>query len=168
MPRSLRARCLPDSIREFRAAARERFQDGVTAAAGERRTAALYLWGYAAEMTLKAAYFALLGFAETRTITPADLRAAVAAGQALGVPWPAGGQGHNLRAWAQLIVTVRAATPALAYANPGFGLEIMDRGQRLGRLWAETLRYHKNVAYAHEVRQVRQAVEWLLAHSRVL
>ena len=60
MPRGLRARCQPDSIREFRAAARQRFQDGLTAAAGERRTAAIYLWGYAAEMTLKAAYFALL------------------------------------------------------------------------------------------------------------
>ena len=38
-------------------------------------------------------------------------------------------------------------------------------GQRIGQLWRETLRYHKNRAYLYEVRQVREATEWLLVNS---
>ena len=76
MPRKLLNRCAPDSIREFRAAARQRFEDGRALAMADRRTTAIYLWGYSAEMTLKAAYFAVIRFAETRTITLPDLRAA--------------------------------------------------------------------------------------------
>ena len=38
----------PDTIAEFLASAQERFRDGVTLAERGRRTAAIYLWGYAA------------------------------------------------------------------------------------------------------------------------
>ena len=50
MPKPLLSRLQPDSIAEFRAAARQRFLDGEVAAANDRRTVAVYLWGYAAEM----------------------------------------------------------------------------------------------------------------------
>ncbi len=56
---------------------------------------------------------------------------------------------------------------AVPYAL-SFGLELQKRGQRIGQLWSETLRYHKNIAYPHEVRQVREAVAWLLVNSDVL
>jgi hypothetical protein len=168
MPRSLLNRCLPDSIREFRTAARQRFLDGVSAAASGRRTAAIYLWGYTAEMTLKAAYFTVIGFAETQVITSADLMAAINTGRWMGIAWPPRGQGHNLRAWAELLVLTRAATPGMAYATPGFGIEVQRRGQRLEHLWSETLRYHKNIAYLYEVRQVQEVAEWLLVHSLAL
>ncbi len=69
MPRRLIDRCQPDCIREFRLAARQRFDDALVLAASGRRTGAIYLWGYTAEMTLKAAYFSLIGMAETDTIT---------------------------------------------------------------------------------------------------
>jgi hypothetical protein len=68
MPRRLLERCPPDSIREFRASARQRFDDGLVLAGGGQRTAAIYLWGYTAEMTLKAAYFSLIALAETAVI----------------------------------------------------------------------------------------------------
>ncbi len=64
MPRRLLDRCNDDSLREFRAAARQRFNDALVLAANGRRTGAIYLWGYAVEMTLKAAYFSM-----TRLIT---------------------------------------------------------------------------------------------------
>jgi hypothetical protein len=97
MPTRLPDRCLPDSIQEFRAAARQRFRDGEVLEAAGRRTAAIYLWGYVAEMTLKASYFDVLGFPETQTITPADLRAAAAAAPGLGVVWPAPTRFHDVR-----------------------------------------------------------------------
>jgi hypothetical protein len=169
MPRRLLDRCQPDSIREFRASARQRFDDALSLAAAGRRTGAIYLWGYSAEMTLKAAYFALLGLPETAVLTWAGrIQPAIHRGrQTLGIAWPYPGQGHNVRAWAELLVAERALAPATAYAPP-FALDVQRRGQRVGQLWRETLRYHKNFAYGYEVRQVREAAEWLLVNSDAL
>ena len=68
MPKRLPDRCQPDSIREFQASARQRYNDGVAAAATGRSLAAIYLWGYAAEMVLKAAYFSAMGFEPDNTL----------------------------------------------------------------------------------------------------
>jgi hypothetical protein len=167
MPRRLLDRCAPDSIAEFRAGARQRFDDAVALQNRGRRTGAIYLWGYAAEMTLKAAYFTLLGRAETQALSwTADILPAINRGRtALGIAWPIQGQGHNVRAWAELLVLERAANTAWAYPTAAFAVAVQRAGQRFEPLWRETLRYHKNIAYPHEVRQVREAAEWLLTHS---
>lgn len=168
MPRRLLDRCHPDSIREFRAAARQRFDDGVSLSAAGQRTGAIYLWGYTAEMTLKAAYFSLIGLAETAVVTwNAHLRPAINRGRAMGIAWPPQGAGHNVRAWAELLVAARALGPATALAPP-LALDVQRRGQRIEQLWSETLRYRKNYAYLYEVRQIREAAEWLLVNSDIL
>ena len=170
MPRRLLARCQPDSIREFRVAARRRYDDGLVAAGGGRGLAAIYLWGYAAEMTLKAAYFSAVSIGETTRIEmSAHINPAINLGRALAIPWPTGGQGHNIRAWAELRVLERAThpDPAIAY-TAAFGRAVQANGQRISQLWNETLRYHKNVPYTFEIRQIREAAEWLLVHSELL
>ena len=116
-------------------------------------------------MTLKAAYFALLGLADTDAITwNAHLQPAIQRGRGLGVAWPARGAGHNVRAWAELLVAVRALSPVTAWPSP-FDRDVQRCGQRIEQLWRETLRYCKNDAYLFEMRQVREAAEWLLVHS---
>jgi hypothetical protein len=168
MPRRLLDRCQPDSIREFRAAARRRFEDALELAGQGRRTGAIYLWGYTAEMTLKAAYFALLGLADTAVLTwNGNLRPAINRGRAMGIAWLPEGAGHNVRAWGELLVAVRALSPVTAF-TPSFGLEVQRRGQRIEQLWRETLRYRKNHAYPFEMRQVREAAEWLLVNASAL
>lgn len=165
MPRRLLDRCQPDSIREFRASARQRFDDALSLAVTGHRTGAIYLFGYTAEMTLKAAYFSLIGLAETYPITwTSDLKPAIDQGRNRGITWPKHGAGHNVRAWAELLVAERNQSATTAYAL-SFGLEVQRQGQRIGELWRETLRYHKNVAYLHELRQVRESAEWLLVNS---
>lgn len=169
VPKRLRDRWQPDSIREFRAAARQRFNDGLALAGQGRRSGAVYMWGYCAEMTLKAAYFTLTGVPETTVITvPGHITPAVNHGRNIRmIAWPHQGQGHNVRAWAELLVAERAARPGFAYAA-AVGRQVQACGQRIGLLWSETLRYHKNVAYEYEMRQVREAAEWLLANSNIL
>lgn len=167
MPRRLLDLCQPDSIREFRASARERYDDGLALAAAGRRTGAIYLWGYAAEMILKGAYFTFQIVPEVDVITvQGHIQGAINKAQAtpLLIAWPKTGAGHNVRAWAELLVAERALTPATAYAPP-FGQEVQRCGQQVGQLWREFLRYHKNFAYRYEVRQVREAVEWLLVNA---
>jgi len=169
MPRRLLDRCQPDSIREFRASAHTRYHDGLRLALDGRRTGAIYLWGYTAEMVLKASYFSTIGIAENQPLTwGAHIRPAIITGrQQFQILWPNEGQGHNVRAWAELLVAARALAPAGAYPQD-FGLQIQRCGQRIGQLWRETLRYHKNRAYLHEMTQVREAAEWLLVSSNHL
>jgi hypothetical protein len=167
MPRRLIDRCRPESIREFRASARQRYNDGLALAGAGNRTAAIYLWGYAAEMTLKAAYFSLFGLAEGDVITvTGHMHPAINRGRLppLSIAWPTLGAGHNVRSWAELLVGVRALAAATVY-GPAFATQVQACGQRIWQLWRETLRYHKNRAYLYEVRQVREGTAWLLANS---
>ena len=119
-------------------------------------------------MTLKAAYFDAKGFGVDQAITREDLNQAVSFGSGQGISWPKQGRLHNLRCWAETLVILRSSIPDPAYLRPGFGIEVVRRGQRLDLLWSESLRYHKNVAYGHEVRRVKNAVEWLLVHSSLI
>lgn len=167
MPKPLLQRCSPDSIQEFRLAAQKRYNDGLILAAQGRRTAAIYLWGYVIEMTLKAAYFSLIGKGLKDPITWGnDLYPAIQTAKAQGIAWPGSGAGHNVLAWAEWLILSRA-NQGQAYTSD-FNLDIQSQAQRAYTLWRETLRYHKNVAYPAEVRQMNTAAEWFLANSRSL
>lgn len=168
MPRRLPDRWQAECIREFRASARQRFDDAFALAAAGRRTGAIYLWGYCAEMILKAAYFSVLGVGESDLITlTAHLFPAIDRGRTtFHIAWPRPGQGHNILAWAELLIAERVSL-ALDYPAP-FAEQVQRQGQRIGRLWSETLRYHKNVAYLHEVTQVRESAEWFLGNANFL
>ena len=170
MPKRLPDRCRPDSIREFSASAIQRYHDGLVAAAGGRDLAAIYLWGYGAEMIVKAAYFTLTNVAEGDPLSmSAHLYPAIQLGRGLGIAWPQSGAGHNVRAWAELLVLERSTHPISMMAYPaGFGERVQACGQRVSQLWNETLRYHKNKPYSYEVAQMRAAVEWLIQHSNNL
>ena len=61
--------------------------------------------------------------------------------------------------------TSRVSTPGLAYADPTFGSQVTAKAQALYGLWRETIRYHKNIAYFHEMARARDAAEWLLIRS---
>ncbi len=169
MPKRLRDRWQPDSIREFRAAARHRFDDGLELAGRGRRTGAIYMWGYCAEMLLKAAYFSLTGVSETATLTvTTDINPAINHGKTThGIAWATQGQGHDVRSWAELLVLERASMVGKAYP-PDVGRQVQLCGQRIGLHWSESLRYHKNIAYEFEMKEVREAAEWLLANSDLL
>ena len=161
MPRRLPDRFQSDSILEFRAAARQRSLDAIMLEAAGRRTAAVYLWGYVAEMILKAAFFEVSGFSNIQAITINDLRT--------GLRTWAGAVSHSnlhhLGLWAEALVTLRASKPGLAYADPALGSQVTAKAHSLYALWRETIRYHKNTAYRHEIAQARDAAEWLLIRS---
>jgi hypothetical protein len=161
MPKSLIHRLRADCIREFRAAAHQRYLDGFTLAGQGRRTAAIYLWGYTAEMTLKAAYFRAVGFDSLQSIGKADLKSGQDFAKLYGIPF---GGFHDVSGWAGVIVTYRAAN-GLSYPQPGFANEVLTQVAIVARHWKEVIRYHKNTAYRFEMVQVADAVEWFLIHS---
>src|SRR5947209_15425997 len=100
VPKRLLQRWRPECIREFRATARLRYDDGLSLAAQGRRTGAIYMWGYCAEMTLKAAYFSLSLTVTTPITWSGHLQPAIHHGRTVRmISWPNQGAGHNVRAW---------------------------------------------------------------------
>ncbi len=127
-----------------------------------RGLVAIYLWGYAAEMTLKAAYFSRVKqFGDSAKITMRDINTEIDSGRKHGIHWPNRGQGHNVRAWAESLVAARrhGSTPVYTLR---FASMVQANALLVSRLWSETLRYRVNVPYAHEIRQVQSAANWFL------
>lgn len=168
MPKLLVDRFTDDTIRQFRAAARIRNEDAWRLSAAGRGAAAIYLWGYVAEMTLKAAWFELAGFAPDQAVGPRDLRAAVKLAETTyGIHWPVQGRLHAVWHWAQLVTLHRMAAVG-GYADPSFATAVVDYSRWVHERWRETLRYKKNRPYSFEVRMVAESAGWLLANFRRL
>jgi hypothetical protein len=159
MPPRLLDRCRPDSINGYRRAVVERRSDVHALISQQRRTAAIYLCGYIAEMILKAAYFNVIGLAGDDEITTGRFREAQETSDSLGLTWD--GNYHNLLAWAELIVQLRQVTPNQEYPDPDFGTMLLNECATIQSLWNVFLRYRPNQATEGELQQVFQAMEWL-------
>jgi hypothetical protein len=167
MPKSLLNRFAVECIGEFRQSADVRHQEGLALAAAGFGTGAIYLWGYAVEMTLKAAYFRLIGFGPADPIHLSDLRTALGhspASTASSLGMTPTGNLHDIAGWGQLITLYRRANGP-AYPSVDLERQIRRATAYAGGLWRETIRYHKNRAYAHEVEGMRAATAWVLEHS---
>lgn len=169
MPRRLIARCHKvDSIDEFYAAALKRFGEGISLATQGRSTGAIYLFGYVAEMLVKAAYFRLDGHSRGQEISlHNDLRRAVQRGKnEHQVIWPKAHAMHSVRGWAELLILERVSRNQ-AFSGV-FAQAIQHHSLVIEQHWSVVLRYRKNVAYRHEVERVRTATEWFVINSREL
>jgi len=162
MPKRLVDRLGTESIRGFRSAAEVRLADGDALALAGHRTGAIYLWGYAAEMCLKAWYFEVIAFDRRRRIVMADFRSADGRAKSLGTKNL--GKFHGLVAWAELI---RAECSYLVrpLAN-WFGNQLIAVAQKVQLVWCVDLRYHDNVASAREALLTREAVGWIVKRSQ--
>ncbi len=163
LPKLLVNRLGDDTITEFRAAAQIRNEDARQLADSGRTTAAVYLWGYAAEMTLKAAWFSLLGTPSNTPIPRKDLHAAMdMAKRTYGIQWKGGL--HNLLHWAELLVEHRIGL-GRRYPDRRFEIEVVSRSRQIYERWRETLRYKTNRPYPAELRVVSESAVWLLSNA---
>ncbi|OHB69676.1 MAG: hypothetical protein A2V70_16355 [Planctomycetes bacterium RBG_13_63_9] len=163
MPKLLVNRFTDDSVGQFRVAAHIRNEDAWHLATSGRGAAAIYLWGYAAEMTVKAAWFDLIGFPESKTISTSDLRKAIeVAKNDYGISWRHGL--HNIVHWAELLIEHRIHL-GQSYPNPCFGSEVVKNCLRVHERWRVILRYKKNQAYPFEVHAVAVSTQWLLSNA---
>src|SRR5258708_27457400 len=97
-----------DSIVQFELAAVQRFEEATLLYYGSRQYAAIYLYGYAVEMWLKAAYFHNEGIIGNLSgpVTRVDRDRAWAQRSAAGAPAGAANQ-HDVEVWARLLIYVR-------------------------------------------------------------
>lgn len=142
-------------------AAEQRFWDGLTLATGGagHETGAIYLFGYAAEMLLKTAYFQVIGVPPSRNIAP-HLAAA-----RRDASWR-GGNLHNLQSWFALLNDARAiqgnSWDAVTAATVERHVLIVASH------WREFLRYTSLSAADAELEEVLTSVDWLLGNSEIL
>src|SRR5436190_1788620 len=129
------------SIREFRTAARLRYQEGRRLAVAGDRLAAIYLWGYSAEMLLKAAYFRLKGWLPANPISMTDLTQARSyAVNHLGLQWSS--NLHDLTRWRELLIEERKLR-MIPY-QAAFSRSLNARVNHIYLNWREHLRYRTN------------------------
>ncbi|MGA2060083.1 MAG: hypothetical protein ABSG67_06350 [Thermoguttaceae bacterium] len=166
MPRLLVERFTEDSISQFRASAVIRNQDAWELYYRDRFSAAIYLWGYAVEMTLKSAWFSnVLDYADNYHIEPKNLyQARDLAQKQYNTYW---NNLHDIEGWAKLIISHRMAI-GRAYINQNFSLQVVMQSQNIYSRWREILRYKKNRAYHFEAIIIAESTGWFLSNSAVL
>jgi len=118
-------------------------------------------------MTLKAAYFRLIKFAPARPITLLDLNDALKTAVKFRIHWPPGGKLHNIECWALLLVAHRHFL-GVPYKALDFQQRLLGDARTIYQGWRESIRYHKNIAYPHELERIAKAAEWLIANASKL
>jgi len=145
------------TITRFRAAAGARYGEARRLETEGYRLGAIYLFGYSAEMLLKAAYFRVRGFAANATITLQHLVDARQQARSAGLVWT--GNLHDLSGWARLLTHERE-TRGSPYTSR-YGNQLLSQVNSISQHWREWLRYHDMTPYAGEVVTVRSAATWL-------
>lgn len=144
-------------------AAEERFYDGLDLATGRegRRMGAIYLFGYVAEMLLKAASAREGGLGETDNIVENWLCQARKHAQ-----WTKGANLHDLVSWLTLLLHQRKARGVPL--DSAFAGNLQKHILTLASHWQETLRYKYTGAEEAELDEVFQSVDWLVANRHAL
>jgi hypothetical protein len=154
---------MPDTLQSFERARRERFWDGGALWVAQRLHGSVYMLGYHAEMTLKCAYFRLLGVALTSQL---DIRTgALHAKKALGVKTP-DENFHSVRFWRHAILALR--NDKNSPLNAALEADLIAYVDAVYGRWRVEMRYQVAQTAAPDVEAVAGAVDWLDLHYRDL
>jgi hypothetical protein len=160
----LMARLQPDdSIAQFELAARQRYEEASLLYFGRRPYASIYLYGYAIEMWLKAAYFHNEGVIAqvTDAIGRADRDRAWAQRAAANSPTAPGTNQHNLVAWGYLLIYIRRTAGIHPPYIPLIESTLQNYTATAYDHWNVEMRYqHVDPVLATEVAAVRNVADW--------
>lgn len=157
MTKSLADRLGPDTIHRFQQSAPKRLEEG-DLLSREHPLAAIYLYGYAAEMVLKAAYFKNLGYGSIAEIDR-DARNRAAALARLHRFMDR--EPHDVLGWARLLVWDKQNLHKPAYGAKMSKL-IVAMASTVYDNWRPQMRYRNISPSPATVSVVRGAVDWLL------
>jgi hypothetical protein len=147
------------TLSDFEAARQERLWDGISLWCDGRPQGGIYLVGYHAEITLKAAYFRQRGFLSHQTIDDPHQRELVkTTARGLGVITPPESL-HSLRFWRDLLIRdrIRAGTPL----PPQIEIELTSHVDTLYSLWKVEMRYASPIHNIRHLETAMVAANWL-------
>jgi hypothetical protein len=151
-----------DTIAHLEAAARQRFEEASLLYYGRRTYAAIYLYGYAIEMWLKAAYFHNEGIiaAFTDPISRVDRDRAWSQRIAAGAPNRSTNH-HDIAIWADLLIYIRQTAGIYPPYVPLTITTLRNYAAIAYDHWNEEMRYqHLDPVHAVEVDEMRRVAEW--------
>jgi len=159
----LRDRLPQETLAGLELARKERFNDGYHLAVDERRMGAIYLLGYAVEMTLKSAYFRWIEPTEPGLpLGPERLQTARAhARDILGIIVPDESY-HSPLFWAHLIVARRENDSSPLDVTLASAL--IASAQCVWSNWKVSMRYHGDISTEGELYSVFREAEWMHTH----
>lgn len=147
------------SVGEFEVAGMDRLRDGLALARQGRKAGAVYLLGYAAEITLKCMYYRAWGYRSSDRVDRSTLRTTASLGnRELGVTVNHEGY-HSPLFWAHMVVEIHRAfdTPL----NPGLSRALIAVAQRVSSNWSPTMRYIRDRVTVAYVRSVVADTLWI-------
>jgi hypothetical protein len=149
-----------DSIAQFEIAALQRFEEATLLVYGLRAYSAVYLYGYAIEMWLKAAYFHNEGVIANinSPVTDADRARAWAQRVAAGAPARRTNQ-HDVEIWAHLLIYIRRTAGIHAPYIPLIESTLLNYSAGLRDHWNVEMRYQHAPVQPVEVNSVRTVAE---------
>jgi hypothetical protein len=147
-----------DCIQEYEQARSDRLCDGTSLWSWDRDPGAVYILGYAAEITLKCAYFRFSGFTIAQPIGHAELHTEKARAPLLGVTVPHEGF-HSVKFWGELLVArrrvrARALPPALEAVLRAAVDAVYD-------CWWIEMRYKRGDSSRADLLRMQAAVDWI-------
>lgn len=147
-----------DCIQEYEQARSDRLWDGTSLWSWDRDPGAVYILGYAAEITLKCAYFRFSGFTIAQPIGHAELHTEKARAPLLGVTVPHE-VFHSVKFWGELLVArrrviARALPPALE-------AELRAAVDAVYDCWWIEMRYKRGYSSRADLLRMQAAVDWI-------
>ncbi|MBY0524615.1 MAG: hypothetical protein K2R98_14520 [Gemmataceae bacterium] len=154
----------PDTVDDFERAAIQRFAEALHLA-NHFPGGAVYLWGYVAEMYLKAATLRLIrGGATTAPIDPVERDAVekmIKKDLKLHPNYAQLVRGqHNFLGWAHWLVLNKPIISGAPYPLQ-FGQDLIASAEAVYNIWDPNMRYHELAVTPAALAVVRTATEWL-------
>ena len=161
-------RLAPDTINRLERAAQHRYESASILWRAKRRLAALYLYGYTAEICFAAAYFRSVGFSPNAEIDRDTRNRHMARARLLDLPngeklMP--GDPHPLVGWARFLeyqrILVGNPTPQARQRLR----EAIHKAALIYNYWRPELRYKVVDIGDEQLGKVQKAAKWLLDHQ---
>lgn len=156
----------PDTISQLERAAELRHDDGLSLLHVKRNLAAVYLFGYSAEMCLAAAYFRAVGFAAKRVIERDERLRHMARAKNLkdadGNPLM-NSDPHPLVGWARFLKWQHTGSKISAAEMRRLN-DAIGHAEMLYKHWRPELRYKLVEVTAPQLAEVSKASTWFLEH----
>jgi hypothetical protein len=159
---------IPETLQEFNLAADDKYWEGMDLLNAGKNSGAVYMLGYCAEMTLKAALFYL------KNASPLDevqqllntLQANMKQHPVQAIQYILPEGNHSLRYWAILLEEQRK-TLGCPFSG-AYGLEFAATTERLYNNWTVKMRYRHVVASSDEALRFVRDVGWLRTNYNML
>jgi hypothetical protein len=164
-------RLAPDTVARLERAAEQRLITADILWKQKRRLAALYLYGYSAEICLSAAYYRSAGFAPHIAIDR-DMRKRRMA-QARQMQQPNGSplmnsDPHPLVGWARFLEAQRQLVGGLSSQDEQRLREAIRKATLIYNYWRPELRYKTTDVNERFLREVQGAAKWLIDNQAKL